>query len=171
MNAIKYLLPVFILFTTSIQAKGVYLSTNDFLAESFNHQQPALETLWLGKAHKLTAAKIMNRPVNSLRVRYWKLGNRTAWILEEIGKELPITIGIVIDSDRIHKVEILEYRESRGGEVRYPAFRKQFINGKLDENYRLNSKIDGITGATLSVRAVTRTANLALYYHKQALAQ
>ena len=149
-------------------AKGVYLSTEEFLAKSFNQQKPALKTLWLNNDQKAIATDIMHRSVRALRVRYWAQGNRTAWIMEEIGKELPITIGIVVEDNHIASVDILTYRESRGGEVRFKAFRRQFVNGKLDAKNQLDSKIDGITGATLSVRAVTRTANLALYYHQLA---
>lgn len=157
-----------ILIACSAQAKDVYLTVPEFLSKGFDGAQPAVKTLWLNKQQKDTAADIIQHPVNALRVRYWQLGERTAWILEEIGKELPITIGVVIEGERIQRVEILTYRESRGGEVRFPAFRQQFVNGKLDDKYRLDSTINGITGATLSVRAVTRVAELALYYHQQA---
>jgi len=64
-------------------------------------------------------------------------------------------------------VKILAYRESRGGEVRYPAYTAQYRGASLSQNMRLNQNIDGITGATLSVWAVNKVAALALYYHSQ----
>ncbi|MCV6604514.1 MAG: FMN-binding protein, partial [Porticoccaceae bacterium] len=69
----------------------------------------------------------------------------------------------------IEQVKILEFRESRGWEVRYPFFTKQFIGVGLahKKRYRLDSHIDGITGATLSVRAVKKVATLALFFHRQ----
>ena len=58
----------------------------------------------------------------------------------------------------------MAYRESRGGEVRHANFLKQYQNvGLLPDNF-LNKNIDGISGATLSVRAMGRMARLALYY-------
>ena len=37
----------------------------------------------------------------------------------------------------------------------------------LDEGGKLSQPVDGITGATLSVRAVKKAATLALYLHRQ----
>ncbi len=47
-------------------------------------------------------------------------------------------------------------------EVKYPAFTKQFIGAKLDE-MKLDRNIDGISGATLSVWAMTSIAELSLF--------
>jgi Na+-transporting NADH:ubiquinone oxidoreductase subunit NqrC len=52
--------------------------------------------------------------------------------------------------------------------VRYPFFTDQFNGLQLDENNRLQRKIDGISGATLSVNALTRLARLALHLHEEA---
>ena len=92
--------------------------------------------------------------------------------MEEIGKELPITIGVLVnginEGSHIEQVKILAFRESRGWEVRYPAFTTQYQNVKITPpNHKLDQHIDGITGATLSVRAVTKVARLALFFHQQ----
>ena len=84
---------------------------------------------------------------------------------------MPITIGVVIDQGKISSVKILAYRESRGGEVRYPAYMAQYQGATLTDKYKLDKSIDGITGATLSVWAVNKVAALALYYHSQAMPQ
>jgi Na+-translocating ferredoxin:NAD+ oxidoreductase RnfG subunit len=59
----------------------------------------------------------------------------------------------------------LAFRESRGWEIRYPFFTKQFDQVSLTQKQKLNKTIDNITGATLSVRAVRKLAQLALIYH------
>ncbi len=82
---------------------------------------------------------------------------------------MPISIGVVIENDAIKTVKILAYRESRGGEVRFPSFMAQYRGATLDAEGKLDRSIDGITGATLSVWAVNRVAALALYYHSQAI--
>lgn len=86
--------------------------------------------------------------------------------MEEIGKELPITIGVVINQNQVEQVKILAFRESRGWEVRYPAFTAQYRDVKITPDNKLDAHIDGITGATLSVRAVSKVTTLALYYHR-----
>ena len=149
----------------SVSAKGVFQSGPDFVAEVFAPLQAEPKVLWLTPEIRTQAAVIMDRPVRGLRIRYHQSNNKSAWILEEIGKEMPITIGVVVEDDVIQQVKILAYRESRGGEVRYPAYTQQYQGASLQEGYRLSQNIDGITGATLSVWAVNKVAALALYYH------
>ena len=143
---------------------AVYLSSQEFVTHSFD-TNPKLNTIWLTPEMKGAAARFLGHPYQGIRLRYWQVGQRTAWIIEEIGKERPITIGVVIDQGAINRVEILEYRESRGGEVRHPFFTQQFAQLFLTEQETLSQGIDGISGATLSVRAVTNVSRLALYLH------
>jgi uncharacterized protein with FMN-binding domain len=106
-----------------------------------------------------------------LRVRYWRQSQKTAWILEQIGKEKLITVGLVIDNNQIQKVKVLSFRESRGWEVKEPFFLEQFYQIQLTERLQLNHSIDGISGATLSVRAIKKVSRLALFYHKYVMAK
>ncbi|MBL4865639.1 MAG: FMN-binding protein [Pseudomonadales bacterium] len=156
---------------TEIRAnQGQNLSKEKFLNLAFPSPQSStsqykLETLWLTKGIKQEAENILGHPFNMLRIRYWTLGNRTAWIMDEIGKVKPITTGVIIENQAIQSVHILAFRESRGWEVKYPFFTEQFIRATLDNNNKLDKQIDGITGATLSVRAVKKIARLALFFH------
>ena len=150
-------------------AKGEYQSGPEFIEESFSASAeviPDAKILWLDAERKEVAGKILGHPVRGFRVRYWQHENTTAWILDEIGKEMPITIGVVVTDNKINQVKILTYRETRGGEVRFPAFLKQFTDVALDRDQKLTRHIDGITGATLSVRAVQNVSRLALMYHQ-----
>ena len=169
---IRLALLALLLINTPAHARGVYLTHDQFVSQSFNSgQSPSSETLWLTAPIREQATAILGHPPQGLRVRYHREGTRTAWILDEIGKELPITIGLLIDHGKIEKLSILAFRESRGGEVRYSAYTRQYRGITLDDNYRLSGNIDGITGATLSVRAVNRVAALALYYHRLVVAK
>jgi len=109
----------------------------------------------------------MAHKVNMLRIRYWKKDKKTVWILDERGKEKPITIGIVINNNQIQMLKVLEFRESRGDEVRHTFFTQQFNQLTLNSELELNQPIDGISGATLSVRALTKISRLALFLHQQ----
>jgi hypothetical protein len=62
---------------------------------------------------------------------------------------------------------VLAFRESRGWEIRYPFFTDQFSGLTLAPDGYLSKPIDGITGATLSVRAVERVTRLALWLNAQ----
>lgn len=150
-------------------AKGVYLSWEEFLAQAFDGTAPTPQILWLSAPLKDAAAGILGHPFAQLRVRYWRYGDRTAWVLDEIGKTHPITIGVVVERGAIAAIRVLEFRESRGEEVRLPFFTDQFVGAGLHagDERALDRSIDGITGATLSVRAMRRVARLALYFHTQ----
>ena len=65
------------------------------------------------------------------------------------------------------QMQVLIYRESHGWEVRYPFFTDQFKGLERDDSNNLNKKIDGISGATLSVNALTRLSKLALYLDQE----
>lgn len=140
-----------------------YLSQSAFLVQAFPGQTPQATTIWLKSEQKAVAESIFGHPYQGLRVRYWAASESTAWILEEVGRERPIRIGVVIDQAQIRQVSILAFEESRGWEVRYPFFTDQFAGVSSGGAQTLDKHIDGITGATLSVRAVTGVARWALY--------
>lgn len=155
---------ILVLFvTTKAIADMQFLSSEQFLKENFINGVPKQKVLWLSKTEISQIEKILGHAPLLLRQRYWQEGEKTVWILEEIGKEEPITAGFVIDQSKVAQVSVLTYRESRGWEVRYPSFLKQFVNAVLNEEMQLNQSIDGISGATLSVSAMKKMARLALY--------
>lgn len=110
---------------------------------------------------------ILGHPYKTLRVRYWRAGEATIWVLDEVGKEEDITIGFVVRGAAIVDTDVLEFRETRGWEIRYPSFTRQFGGATLTDGDRLDRPIDGITGATLSVGAYQRLARLALVFDAQ----
>jgi hypothetical protein len=148
--------------STVAVAGGVYQEPADFINQVFDSDPPKAEVLWLNKDLKAQIVKILDHKYKGLRVRYWQKEKRSAWVLEEIGKEKPITAGIVIDSSRIEQVKVLVFRESRGWEVRHDFFTDQFKQAAIDDDNRLDKSIDNISGATLSVRAIKKLAAIAL---------
>lgn len=145
------------------------VSLDRFLSDGFAGKVPASQMLWMTPELKTRVAKVLDHPYAGMRVKYWRDGNRTAWVIDEIGKERPITIGVVVSAGHIELVKVLAFRESRGGEVRYPFFTKQFVAAGLKDGDRLDRSIDGITGATLSVWAVTKVSRLALIFHSEVM--
>ena len=148
-------------------ARGTYQTPRDFLAEAFDGQVPEPRVLWLTGDRKTQVKKILGHPYPGLRVRYWLKGARSAWILEETGKDMPITFGVLVDDGRLARIRVLVFRESRGAEIRHPFFTEQFEGLRLDPRLMLDRSIDGISGATLSVRAMKKIAALALYLDTQ----
>lgn len=147
-----------------------YQKPEDFLLESFNGTPPTAQFLWLDQNAQTKIAPILGHNYEQARVRYWRAQDRTAWILEEIGKEFPITAGFVVQGNHLVAARVLIYRETRGEEIHYSGFLQQFKDATLSRN-QLNTKIDGITGATLSVDAMKRMAMVALSLNQLAPAK
>ncbi|MFQ5417207.1 MAG: FMN-binding protein [Myxococcota bacterium] len=143
--------------------REVQQTPEEFIEQSFPTGEAKSKALWITGELKQEVREVLGHDLDRLRVRYWVQGPRTAWILEEIGKEEPITVGVLVDAGKIESVNILIYRESRGWEVRFPFFTDQFRGAVVGENgTQLDRGIDGISGATLSVRAIRGLARLAL---------
>jgi hypothetical protein len=155
--------------TNPALARGIYQQPDVFLQETFPEGVPDPEVVWLTKSIRPAVEDILAHKPTALRIRYWRKQDRTAWILEEIGKEKPITTGVVINKGTLEKIKVLVFRESRGWEVRHDFFTDQFKGASLKQDHYLSQSIDGISGATLSVRALQKQARLALYLHQTQL--
>jgi len=167
MHIRSYFILLILLHAGTALADDAYQSPESFLHEAFNDTTPDSDVIWLKGDVKDTCNEILGHPYPGLRIRYWGEGDRTAWILEEIGKVKPITVGLVVNDQGLEIIRVLAFRESRGWEVRYPFFTDQFTGVGLTDKHELDQPIDGISGATLSVRALKKLARLALYLHNR----
>jgi transcriptional regulator of nitric oxide reductase len=80
-----------------------------------------------------------------------------------LGKDQPITFLVAIDpADRLQDVDILVYREPYGGEIAYEPWRRQFRGHSANDSLRVGREIRTISGATISVHAVTLGVKLLL---------
>ena len=99
-------------------------------------------------------------------------GRRLGWFFVDrvIGKAELITYALALDADgAVAAIEILDYRETHGGEVRLPAWRRQFVGKTARDAVQLGGDIKGISGATLSTRHVTEGVRRLLQLHARAL--
>jgi len=93
--------------------------------------------------------------------RAWKAqaGDRVLGVFvvdHVIGKHLYIDYSVALDpSGRVHRVDILQYRESYGGEVREASWLAQFVGKTSASPLKVGSDIRNISGATLSCLHVT----------------
>ncbi len=73
-----------------------------------------------------------------------------------IGKHLVIDYAVALDPQgRVLRVEILQYRESYGGEIANEDWLKQFVGKTSHDPLEIGQDIRNISGATLSSRHVT----------------
>ena len=156
----------FVVFSYNAFAEDSLLSKEQFLEKAFGQKEASKGRLRFKEEVKTTAQKIMGSKYKKVLMRYWIEGNRTAWILNRIGKVKPITAGFIIENCKIVSVHVLVYRESHGWEIKYPNFRDQFVGIGMLKKYKLDKNIDGISGATMSVSSMRIMTRLALAMHK-----
>jgi hypothetical protein len=103
--------------------------------------------------------------------RVWKASTGGVFVVDHvIGKHLYIDYAVSIDpGGRIRRVDILQYRESYGGDVRSPSWLAQFVGKTSTSPLKVGSDIRNISGATLSSIHVTEGVKrvLAAYGHPQ----
>jgi Na+-translocating ferredoxin:NAD+ oxidoreductase RnfG subunit len=83
---------------------------------------------------------------------------RQGWLIVDqvLGKSELITYALALDAaGAVISIEVLDYRESHGSEIRLPAWRRQFVGKTAKESGELTREIKNISGATLSCRHLT----------------
>ena len=101
--------------------------------------------------------------------RVWKASTGGIFVFDHvIGKHLYIDYAVSIDGGgRVRRVDILQYRESYGDDVKSPSWLAQFVGKTSASPLKVGADIRNISGATLSSAHVTEGVKriLAAYGH------
>lgn len=120
-----------------------------------------IKSVALNAAQRSAIESASGARVRATEVKAWRAtqgGKASGWfMLDEVyGKHEFITYAVAIAADGMVKgVEILDYRETHGGEIKNPKWRAQFIGKKAGDTLKLDEDIKNISGATLSCKHVT----------------
>ncbi len=126
------------------------------------------------------AQKSVVEKAAKVRMRYpeqpvWQVmvdGRPAGWfVLDEVyGKHEFITYAVALDTTgAVRGVEILDYRETHGGEIRNPKWRAQFNGVRNNAALKLGEDIQNISGATLSCKHISEGVRRVLAIHEVAL--
>lgn len=142
--------------STSVYAT-TYFTTEQAQQAIFPGEQlsQAFVTLTDEQAAKIERTTGVN--VRHKEIKAWKAANGGWFVLDEVvGKHEFITyaVGLTVDGS-VKRIEIMDYRESYGHEVRDPEWRAQFTGKTAASPLELNHEIRNISGATLSSKHVT----------------
>ena len=149
-------------FLTVEQAQGVI-----FPGASFTKDFRTLSNAQAAAIEEASGANVRNRALQA-----WRVSNGGWFIIDEVvGKHdfIPIALGLNADGS-VKAVEILEYREAYGGEVRNPKWLAQFTGKKNGARLELAGDIQNISGATLSSKHITDGVRRLLATHAAVLA-
>lgn len=93
-----------------------------------------------------------------------------AMILTESSRYRPITFLVALNPDAsVRRVDVMIYREPRGGEVVHERFLNQYND--VDQRVRLGREIRPISGATVSGQVMTFGVNKAIFFARELRAQ
>jgi Na+-translocating ferredoxin:NAD+ oxidoreductase RnfG subunit len=165
-------IPVVTLGVAAPAAATVYLSVEQAQAQMFPGMALRADFRTLSDAQLLAIEKDGGLRPPTPNVQAWRAPDGGWFILDQvIGKHAPIRFAVALDAHgAVRDVEILEYLESYGAEIRLAAWRRQF-RGKSDgDRVDLDRNIRNISGATLSCSHVTEGIRRVLATYAVALA-
>ncbi|MHB9025536.1 MAG: FAD:protein FMN transferase [Armatimonadota bacterium] len=170
LTRVMYVLLACAVFAAQASAKD-YMTKNDALKLAFaGAERIDTKTVTLSKEERARVQELVNTKTTEPKFTYYrgvKKGQTLGFavITDVIGKTHPFTFMLVVSpSGAITMVEILAYREPRGGEVRQPSFLRQFKGKTIDSKLRIREDIKHVAGATLSCRAITDGIRIQLAY-------
>jgi Na+-translocating ferredoxin:NAD+ oxidoreductase RnfG subunit len=135
----------------------IYMSESDAAGAIFPGQSFVRKDIELTKSDidKIEAAS--EQKIRSAKSKYFRSENKEVVFIDQVlGKHEFITYAVGIKPDgKVAGVEIIEYRESYGQQVRKPEWRKQFEGKDVTSKFKLNDDIQNLSGATLSSAHVT----------------
>ncbi len=142
------------------RSNEIYLTKKEALALAFpGADEIRKEKKWLTDAQIAAIAKLSGQKFTAKRLKFY-IGIKNGKVMgtmsigNEIGRSYPITFMVVINPDgTVKDVEVMVYREPHGWEVRFDSFLSQFFGKSAQSPF---DNIHNITGATLSVRSMTR---------------
>lgn len=112
--------------------------------------KPAPVALTSAQQDRLREASSVSLPFQGNRI--WEAAGGGWFVVDEVvGKHEMITYAVGINADgTVRRVEVLEYRETYGGEVAQDGWLKQFVGKTVDSPIKLGKDIENVSGATLS---------------------
>lgn len=125
----------------------------------------------LSAAQCETVARASGMRVRQPEFTAWRTAAGDWFLVDQVlGKHEFITYAVALSArGEVTGVEILDYRETYGGEVRNPRWRAQFSGKTAAAPLKLDVDIANITGATLSCRHVTDGVRRLLVTHELVL--
>ncbi|MEO5802258.1 MAG: FMN-binding protein [Verrucomicrobiota bacterium] len=125
-------------------------------ANNFETQAIELSKNQIKKVEKKSGAKFLSK-TNAYSIAWQEKTFLGMLIFDRVlGKHEMIDYAVAISPEgKILQVEILEYREHYGGEIRRDQWRGQFKGKNLTSPLKIHEDIYNISGATISCRHVT----------------
>lgn len=135
----------------------IYLSDEQAVQLIFPSEKLARKEITLSDDQASAIEKASGENVRNKKLTAFVSPKKDAVFIDQVlGKHEFITLAVGIAADgSVRGVEIMEYRESYGQQVRNADWRKQFSGKTKDATLKVGKDIKNISGATLSSSHVT----------------
>ena len=165
---IRWLAPVAVLVAAPASAVS-YFSLEQAQAAMFPGETLTATISALSPSQVKIIEQIAGTKVRDKNPKVWKASSGGWFYIDQvIGKHEFITYALALNADgSVKGLEILDYRETYGGEIRNPKWRAQFTGKKTGAALKLDVDIVNLSGATLSSRNVTTGVKRLLATHAQ----
>jgi hypothetical protein len=109
--------------------------------------------------------------VRNRQLRAWRTSTGGWFIVDQVvGKHEFIPFALALgEQGTVKGIEILEYREAYGGQIRDANWRRQFAGKQAGTRLRLDKEIRNVSGATLSCKHITDGINRLLATYETVL--
>lgn len=136
-------------------------------ADGFDRLTVELSKDQMKRIQKASKIAVRNNKVAVWNVKKGESVVGTFWVDQVIGKHEFITYAVGLNADgSVKQVEIMDYRETYGYQVREAGWRKQFVGKKSSDRVKLGQDVQNISGATLSCRNITDGVKRILATHE-----
>lgn len=138
-------------------AAVVYLSVDQAQKLMFPEATFAADFRTLTDEQVQKIKKLSRANVPSKNLQLWRVSTGGWFLVDQVvGKHEYIPFALALDAQgAVQGIEILEYREAYGGDVKKPAWRAQFTGKQHGATLGLQKDIENISGATLSSLHIT----------------
>ena len=135
----------------------IYMTDADAVKKIFPGNSFDRASISLSALEAASIEKLAHETVRNKTVVVWRNGKKDCVFIDQVlGKHEFITYAVGVSADGTVKgIEILEYRESYGHQVKSESWRKQFVGKVKTGKFKLDDDIKNLSGATLSSSHIT----------------
>lgn len=161
-------IPGIVMVVTTPGWATVYLTVEQAQQVIFPGENFTAISVTLSEEEQKAVKEKLGVSMDFMKQKIWRTETGSYFIIDQvIGKHEFITYALGINPDgSIRQIEIMDYREAYGHEIRHKRWRRQFMGKTITSSLELNDDIKNISGATLSCRHVTEGVKRLLSFYE-----
>ena len=151
------LVPALTAFVTNSAQATVYFTEQQAQQALFGNAKMTKNFVTVSKEQAKEIEKKSGVNFRNHEIKIWNVEGGATFVIDEVlGKHEFITYAIAINKDGSLKgVEIINYNESYGYQIRDEKWRQQFTGKTAASQFKLDADVKNISGATLSCKQVS----------------